>query len=111
MFHPIFGSFRLNEKGYARINAGPHRDKFLHRAVFENVAGRPIKPDHQIHHMNGKQCVCPHQLIELQACLHPPPEPLRCPFTGMFLKPAEFERRLGVGAMRAGGGVERHECA
>ena len=80
--HPVFGTFRINRKGYPRINAGPNRDQYLHRAVFEKVAGRPVREGFDVHHMNGKTCFCPHQLVEIQKELHVKPEPLRCPLTG-----------------------------
>lgn len=81
-------------KGYPRLTSGPHRGKYLHRAVFEDVAGRPIKEGYVIHHMNGKACACPHELLEC------PPEfntanVLRDPYTGAFMSAAEWERRYG----------------
>jgi hypothetical protein len=98
--HPTLGTFRLNEKGYPRLNSGKHRNKYVHRAVFEEIAGRPVRTGFNIHHMNGKHCFCPHQLLEIQKELHVASEPLRCPFTGEFMKPAEFERRYGIAPMR-----------
>jgi hypothetical protein len=95
-YHPEFGSFRLNEKGYPRLNERKWRNAYLHRAVFEIVAGRPVREGFQIHHMNGKRCFCPHQLLEIQAELHTPPEPLRCPFTGEFMTAEQYARRMGL---------------
>ena len=94
MLHPDFGFCRINEKGYPRINGGPAKDKYLHRAVFEKIAGRPVKPGFHIHHANGKLCVCPWELIEIQAELHPA-RVIRDPYTGEFMKPAAYERRYG----------------
>lgn len=68
--HPIFGAYHFNTKGYARLHRKPFRGKYLHRAVFEHVAGRPVRDGFHIHHMNGKGCICPHQLLEIEACLH-----------------------------------------
>lgn len=39
--HPTLGSFSVNAKGYPRLNRKPRR--YLHRAVFEDVAGRPVR--------------------------------------------------------------------
>ena len=94
--HPLFGSFRLNKAEYARINAGRRRDQYLHRAVWEEVAGRPVPKGFDIHHMNGKGCVCPHQLVALQKELHVPPEPLRCPHTGEWLTVDNWLKRFGA---------------
>lgn len=91
LVHPILGSARKNAKGYWRLNGGIHRDEYLHRAVFALAAGRPVLPGHQIHHQPGssKSCTCPHMYIEIQSCLHPTPEPPRCPHTGRFLNARE----------------------
>ena len=101
MRHPELGSFRLNEKGYPRLNSGSRRNQYLHRAVFEQVAGRPVREGFDIHHMNGKRCFCPHQLLEIQKALHPPGDPLRCPLTGLYLTPDAYERRYGTLPQRA----------
>lgn len=93
--HPEFGRCRLNEKGYPRISGGPAKDKYLHRAVFEKVAGRKIRHGFHIHHMNGKLCVCPHELLEIQAELHPA-RVIRDPYTGEFLNASQWERRYGT---------------
>ena len=93
--HPIFGTCRINEKGYPRINAGPAKDKYLHRAVFERIAGRPVRQGFHIHHQNGKLCACGWQLIEIQAILHPA-RVLRDPYTGEFMTPGAYGRRYGI---------------
>lgn len=93
--HPTLGSFRLNHKGYPRLNGGPRRNQYVHRAVFEIVAVRPIREDCHIHHMASKLCWCPHQLLELPKALHPAQEPLRDPYTGQFLTIEAYERRYG----------------
>lgn len=87
--HPLFGSLRINKpKMYLRVNSGEFRDCYMHRAVFTKIAGRPPKPGHHIHHMNGKYCACPHQLVELPPELHVAVVP-RCPITGRFLNETE----------------------
>lgn len=93
-FHPWFGSLRRNRKGYLRINAGSKRDMYLHRAVWEKVAGQPLPDGWVVHHMN-KGCNCPHNLVAMPECLHIMSEPLRCPYTGKFLSVTEYERRYG----------------
>ena len=100
LIHPVFGSLRVNEKGYLRINAGPHRDQYLHRAVWERVAEKPLPPGWHVHHMGPKKCACPHQLVALPAELHAGPQPLRCPFTGVFLSVQAYERRFGESPRR-----------
>ena len=99
--HPVFGSLRKNAKGYLRINAGPKRDQYLHRAVWELTAGKPIPEGFEVHHMNGKKCWCPHELVALEAALHPPPEPLRCPYTGRYMTREQFLRMFGYLPERA----------
>lgn len=96
IIHPIFGSCRLNEGGYWRINSGPKRNMYLHRAVWEATAGRPVPQGFEVHHMGPKLCACPHNLVALQKELHVRPEPLRCPNTGEFLSLATWLRRFGV---------------
>jgi hypothetical protein len=93
MTHPLYGPFHLNEKGYPRLHRKPYRDVYLHRAVFETVAGRPVRDGFQIHHMNGKRCFCPHNLIELEACLHTDGRIRRDPYTGEALTPDQWKRR------------------
>ena len=91
--HSEFGSCRINEKGYPRINGGPRRNQYLHRAVWEETAGIAVPPGFQIHHMNGKRCWCPHQLVALQSALHVSTERRRDPYTGQFMTGDEFARR------------------
>jgi hypothetical protein len=90
--HPIFGAVRINSRGYARISKrGPNRNKYLHLAVWEKIAGRPVPDGFEVHHMNGKACVCPRQLVCLPKIMNPAPEPLRCPFTGQFISKRAWE--------------------
>jgi hypothetical protein len=64
--------------------------------VWERVAGHAVPEGFHVHHMGPKTCWCPHQLVAIQACLHPAPEPLRDPYTGQFLKAEAYERRYGT---------------
>ena len=86
----------MNHKGYPRINGGAHVDEFLHRAVWEYVAGRPLPPGWHVHHMRGKLCWEPESLVASPACLHPVREALRDPYTGRFISAAGYERRYGA---------------
>jgi hypothetical protein len=99
ILHPVLGavSVRLNHKGYPRINSGPLRGQFLHRAVFSTVAGRLVREGFTVHHMAGKGCSCPWNLVEIEGPLHAPREALRHPFTGRFMTLDDYEsefRRL-----------------
>lgn len=92
-YHPWFGTLTRNEKGYLRINAGPRRNQYLHRAVWEEVAGQELPEGWIVHHMK-KGCNCPHNLVAMPECLHVK-DSLRCPYTGEFISVWEFERRYG----------------
>lgn len=92
---PGLGRAAPNQKGYYRITAGPLRDKLVHRAAWESIAGRPLPPGFQVHHMGPKTCWCGHNLVALPAALHPPGERRRDPYTGEFLTDREYERRYG----------------
>lgn len=89
------GHWVLNPpKNYPRFTSGRFRNKYVHRAVFEHVAGRPPKPGFQVHHMNSCLCFCPHQLLECPPELNPQGNiNLRDPYTGHFLSAREYERR------------------
>lgn len=84
-----------NERGYLRITSGPLRGEYLHRAVWEKVAQRPLPEGWQVHHMHGKLHSCPESLIASPACLHVRAEPLRDPLTGEFISAESWERRYG----------------
>ena len=95
MVHPDLGRLNLNYQGYPRFSGGPHKDKLVHRVIWERIAGRNLPKGYQVHHMGPKTCWCPHNLVELPPALHPTPEPLRDPYTGMFLSIEAYERRFG----------------
>lgn len=94
--HPVFGCCTINNKGYYKIKRrGPYRDKYLHRAVFELVAGRPVKPGYHVHHQNfDKLCCCPWNLIEMPAEFNPRSEPIRNPNTGRFITAEQLDKIL-----------------
>ena len=45
----------ITKKGYIRITAGPQRNMYLHRLLGAFKVGRPLKPDEDVHHRNGKK--------------------------------------------------------
>lgn len=92
-FKTPYGSVVLNPpKQYPRLTSGPNRNKYLHRVVWETVAGREIPSGFNVHHMNGKYCFCPHHLVCLPAEFNPSSAP-RDPYTGEYLSIEEFKRR------------------
>lgn len=57
--HPKWkGGVGLNEKGYLRITAGPLRNIFVHRLIGEALAGRPLREDEEVHHIDGDRLNC-----------------------------------------------------
>lgn len=96
--HPL-GNACLNSESpgsrYFRICSGPRRNQYLHRAIWESVAGRPLPKGWIVHHMFGLAHYCPESLIALEPCLHVHAEPLRCPVTGVFMSIDAYIRRYG----------------
>lgn len=79
--------------GYWRLSNGPFKRKYLHRAAFEAIAGRPVRDGFVIHHMKGRDHFCGESLVEIQACLHIKSEQLRDPYTGEWITPEQYNRR------------------
>ena len=92
-----FGHCYLNGKGYPAISGGAHRKEYLHRVVWEKIAGKKIPKGFTVHHMNGKLCWCPHQLVALGPGLHAHPA-IRDPYTGEFMSRDAYLRRYGKDA-------------
>lgn len=90
-----FGSCRINGNGYPRINSGKYRNVYLHRAVWERLAKKKVPKGFTVHHMNGKLCWCPDQLVALGPGLHVH-QPIRDPYTGEFLSRDSYVRRYGL---------------
>jgi hypothetical protein len=89
------GNAVINDKGYPRLTSGARRHAYLHRVVFEVVAGRPVREGAHVHHMNGKLCWCPESLVELDSVLHPGTAPPRCPYTNRIISKDEYKRIVG----------------
>jgi hypothetical protein len=95
-FESELGHCVRNAKGYPRITSGVLRGMYLHRAVWERIAGRKLPEGWQVHHMNGKNCVCGPSLLALQGCLHVAGERRRDPFTGEYMSRDQYLRRYGT---------------
>lgn len=83
----------LNERGYLRLYTGELRNKYVHRAVWEKIAGRPVPAGFEVHHMGPKTCWCGHNLVAIQRELHVKPGQRRDPYTGEFISEDQFRRR------------------
>ena len=62
----------LTKKGYWRIHVRtPDKDKYLHRWVMEKLAGRALRPDEEVHHLDfdARNC-CPYNLALLPGLIH-----------------------------------------
>lgn len=63
----------------------------------EHLLGAPIPASMQVQHLYPFDKLCGHPSGLLLAPPEFNPSPARrCPFTGQFLSPAEWERRFGV---------------
>lgn len=86
-------------KGYAiyTVRKGKlKRGKSLHRAVVEHLLGEPIPAGLQVQHLFpfDKSDGTPHLLMMAPPEFNPSPA-RRCPYTGLFLSPADYARRFG----------------
>lgn len=43
----------IDSEGYVTLTTGPHARRKQHRVVMESILGRPLRPDENVHHMNG----------------------------------------------------------
>ena len=80
---------------YPRIRTGPLRGQYLHRAVWERIAGRAVRPGFVIHHMDGVLCWCPHRLVEMPPEFNAKHQP-RDPYTGEFIPRDVYAARYGA---------------
>lgn len=94
----VVSTVYVNAKGYYRINGGKYRKQYLHRAVWEIVAGKKLPDGWHVHHQDfDKTHCCPENLIAMPPELNPAGNCLcRCPYTGIYLTRQEYERRLGL---------------
>ena len=89
------GKWSLNPpKGYPRFYSGPLRNHYVSRAVWENIAGKPLPEGWHVHHQDfdklnfdGRNLLaCPHYFN--------PAFSLRHPWTGRFLSQYEYTRLM-----------------
>lgn len=52
-----FGTY-VDEKGYPRISAGPHRGVRVHTLVAEAMLGRKLEKQEDVHHKNENKLDC-----------------------------------------------------
>jgi len=93
--HPL-GNWSLSTKGYPRFHSGPLRGRYVHRVVWEQIAGRLLPDRWHVHHQDF--CKTNFDGLNLIAC---PPEfnpasQLRDPYTGQYLSAAQWERRYAA---------------
>lgn len=53
-FLPGLGMY-VDDKGYWRYSAGPHRHKRVHTVLMERHLDRPLKKSEQVHHRDGNR--------------------------------------------------------
>ena len=52
--HPAYkGGVKHNNKGYNVVLVAPHTYKLEHRLVMEEIIGRYLEPNEEVHHKNG----------------------------------------------------------
>ncbi len=59
------GGVHIDERGYLRISAGPHRGRRVHEMIAEAMMGRELKPDEQVHHRNSDKLDCDWRNLEV----------------------------------------------
>lgn len=52
------GGITVTGKGYLKIKAGPHREKYVHIMVAEAMLGRELKKDEDVDHYDGDKLNC-----------------------------------------------------
>lgn len=62
---PFKGGVHVDEKGYLRISAGPHRGKRVASMVMEAVLQRELLVTEDVHHKNGNKLDCHWQNLEV----------------------------------------------
>lgn len=90
--------WQLHVKGYAQFTGRKRsikRGAFAHREVIAFLLKKPIPEGFHVHHQNfDKLDCCPYNLILMPAEFNPA-HSWRCPYTGRYLSPAEYEQRYG----------------
>jgi HNH endonuclease len=67
------GGVSTTPKGYLKITAGPFRDRFLHRLIWEwtHPYDAPLKENEDIHHVDGNKLNChPSNLMRMRKDEH-----------------------------------------
>lgn len=59
------GGSHVDEKGYLRISAGPHRGRRVHDMIAEAMMGRELRKDEHAHHRDGNKLNCDWRNIEV----------------------------------------------
>lgn len=96
--HPLGNWATSSPKGYPRFYSGEFRNRYVHRVVWEQLAGRPVPSGWQIHHQDfDKLNFAGWNLIACPPEFNPANQ-LRCPYTGQFLSIGAYERRFGTSA-------------
>ena len=91
--HPL-GNWHVNDKGYPRFRSGPHRGRYVHRVVWEQVSRIPIPEGFHVAHQDfDKLNFQPENLVACPPEFNPAVQ-IRCPWTGRFLSRAEYEHRV-----------------
>ena len=96
--HPL-GRWSISRpKGYPRFYSGRFRNRYVHRVVWEQLAGRAIPDGWHIHHQDfDKTNFASENLLGCPPEFNPA-NIIRCPYTGQFLSRSAYERRFGVAA-------------
>jgi hypothetical protein len=99
ILHPIFGSIAKQPNGYWRVWRKPWRGYFLHRAVWERLAGHKLPPGWEVHHIDhDKSNNQPYNLIAMPPELHKAfmGNAMQHPYTGRFISRGHYERVMGI---------------
>jgi hypothetical protein len=91
------GNWSVNPpKGYPRFHSGPHRNRYVHRVVWETVSGTSLPDGWHVHHQDfDRTHFCSYNLIAMPQEFNPG-NMLRCPYTGQYLSVDAYKKRMGL---------------